>query len=197
MLILLRHARTPNNAQARLQGQVDSPLDRVGFEQARRVGEAIHARWQIDSVVTSSLARTKQTAESAGLGDLPTTVDDRWREIDFGDYDERRIGEVMAELGSAWRRDINFTPTNGESMGSMHQRIGEALNPLLERSKDENIVVVTHATPIKSVVGWILGGSAESILKLRINLASVTTISNDEQGALLQEFNWRPNPENT
>jgi broad specificity phosphatase PhoE len=194
MLILLRHARTPNNAQARLQGQIDSPLDEVGFEQARRAGEAISARWDVDAVVTSSLARTKQTAESAGLGDLPTTVDDRWREIDFGDYDERRIGEVMAELGGAWQRDIEYVPTNGESMGSMHRRIGEALPAILERSRDENIVVVTHATPIKSVVGWILGGDAEAILKMRINLASITSISNDHQGVLLEEFNWRPNP---
>jgi broad specificity phosphatase PhoE len=192
MLILLRHARTPNNAQARLQGQVDSPLDDVGFEQARLVGEVIRARWQIDSVITSSLTRTTQTAHSAGLGDLPTTVDDRWREIDFGDYDERRIGEVMADLGSRWQDDIEFTPANGESMGSMHRRVGDALPSLLERSMDENIVVVTHATPIKSVVGWVLGGNAETILKLRVNLASVTSVSTDGQGVLLQEFNWRP-----
>ncbi len=192
MLILLRHARTPNNAQARLQGQLDSPLDDVGLIQARIVGEAIRDRWDAGAVVRSSLRRTTQTAEAAGLDHLPTTVDDRWMEINFGDYDDRRIGEVIAELGGAWLQDIEYTPPNGESMADMHRRIGEALPDLLERARDETIVIVSHATPIKSVVTWVLGGEPEMIMRLRINLASITAISNDDQGVILNEFNWRP-----
>ena len=99
ILILLRHGRTPNNAQARLQGQFDSPLDKVGFEQSAVVGRALRERWAVDRVVVSSRRRTQQTARVAGLADVPTTVDDRWMELDFGAYDGRRIGEVMAELG--------------------------------------------------------------------------------------------------
>ena len=195
VLILLRHGRTPNNADARLQGQLDSPLDEVGRAQARRAGEVLRQRWDVDRVITSSLQRTRQSAEEAGLSHLPTTVDDRWMEIDFGAYDDRRIGEVMATLGEAWARDIEYVPEGGESMGHMHRRVGTALDELLPHDPDETIVIVTHATPIKSVVAWVMGGGAEMILKSWVNLGSITTFAPAPAGLLLNEFNWRPDHE--
>ena len=192
ILILLRHGRTPNNAEARLQGQFDSPLDEVGFEQAAAVGRAIRQRWAVDRVVASSRRRTKQTARAAGLGDLPTTIDDRWMEIDFGAYDDRRIGEVMAELGAAWASDISYVPPDGESMAALHERVGEAIAEMAEEAMTRNVVVVTHATPIKSAVAWLLGGGAEMIMRLRVSLASLTVFGPVAHGLVLTEFNWCP-----
>ena len=192
ILILLRHGRTPNNAQARLQGQLDSPLDDVGFEQSAVVGRALRERWPVDRVVVSSRRRTRQTARAAGLGDAPTMIDDRWREIDFGAYDDRRIGEVMAELGAAWASDISYAPPGGESMASLHQRVGEAIAEVSEEAVTRNIVVVTHATPIKSAVVWLLGGGAGMIMRLRVSLASVTAFGPVAHGLVLTEFNWCP-----
>ena len=188
----MRHGRTPNNAQARLQGQFDSPLDEVGFQQAAAVGEAVRRRWPVDRVVVSSRRRTRQTARAAGLGDLPTTIDDRWMEIDFGAYDDRRIGEVMAELGAAWASDISYTPPEGESMASLHERVGEAVDELAEEAATRDILVVTHATPIKSAVVRLLGGGAEMIMRLRVSLASVTVFGPVAHGLVLTEFNWCP-----
>jgi probable phosphoglycerate mutase len=192
ILIFLRHARTPNNAQARLQGQFDSPLDEVGLEQARVTGEAIADRWGIDRVVTTSRRRTIQTAAAAGLGDRPSVVDDRWQEIDFGDYDDRPISDVIADLGAAWANDVEYIPPNGESMGSMHRRVGAAVEELIEPAADENIVVVTHATPVKSAVTWLLAGEVETILRLRVNLASVTAFAPAPSGLLMSDYNWCP-----
>ena len=192
ILILLRHGRTPNNAEARLQGQFDSPLDEVGFDQAAAVGKAIRQRWAVDRVVASSRRRTKQTARAAGLGDLPTTIDDRWMEIDFGAYDDRRIGEVMAELGAAWASDISYVPPDGESMAALHERVGEAIAEMAEEAMTRNVVVVTHATPIKSAVAWLLGGGAEMIMRLRVSLASLTVFGPVAHGLVLTEFNWCP-----
>ena len=192
ILILLRHARTPNNAQARLQGQFDSPLDEVGYEQASVLGQAVRARWSVDRVVVSSRQRTRQTAEAAGLEGAPTTVDDRWMEIDFGAYDDRRMSEVMAELGAAWAVDVGFVPTGGESMLQLHERVGEAVAEIAEEAATSNIVVVTHATPIKSATAWLLGGGAEMILRFRVSLASVTAFGPVPHGLVLTDFNWSP-----
>ena len=113
-------------------------------------------------------------------------------EIDFGSYDDRRISEVMAELGESWASDISYVPPGGESMASLHQRVGEAVAEISEEAVTRNVVVVTHATPIKSAVVWLLGGSAEMIMRLRVSLASVTVFGPVAHGLVLTEFNWCP-----
>ncbi len=191
MLILLRHGRTPNNEKALLQGQYDSPLDSVGVAQAVTAGDYIRRRWKVDEVVTSSLTRTRQTAEHAGFGTGDVIIDDRWREIDFGEYDQRRIGEVLAELTGKWTEDIAHVPERGESMAAMHERVGGAFAELAERAIQRNILVVTHATPIKSAAVWAMGGSAPMILNLWVNLATVSVIGEYHGRLVLQEFNTK------
>ncbi len=156
------------------------------------VGEALRDRWPVDRLVVSSRRRTQQTARAAGLADVPTTVDDRWTEIDFGAYDDRRIGDVMAELAAAWASDVSYVPPGGESMTSLHERVGEAVAELAGEATTSNILVVTHATPIKSAVVWLLGGGAEMIMRLRVSLASITAFRPVAHGLVLSEFNWCP-----
>lgn len=149
----------------------------------------------MDRVVTTSLRRTGETADAAGLVDLPRSVDDRWREIDFGDLDDRALAEVMPELAGAWLSDAEYVPPNGESMAAMHRRIGRALDDLVHVAVDETIVVVTHATPVKSAVTWVLGGELEMIHHLRVDLASVTTFSPARGGLVMTGYNWCPTRE--
>ncbi len=113
-------------------------------------------------------------------------------EIDFGAYDDRRISDVIAELGAAWASDISYVPPGGESMACLHERVGEAVAEIVEEARTSNIVVVTHATPIKSAVAWLLDGTAEMIMRLRVSLASVTAFGPVGHGMVLTEFNWRP-----
>ncbi len=113
-------------------------------------------------------------------------------EIDFGAYDDRRISEVMAELGAAWASDISYVPPGGESMACLHERVGEAVADIAEEAVASNIVVVTHATPIKSAVAWLVGGEAEMIMRLRVSLASVTAFGSVAHGLVLFAFNWCP-----
>ncbi len=128
MLIFLRHGRTAYNAEGRLQGQYDSPLDEVGWQQAKAVGLHLQENYDVARVITSAMTRTRQTVEAAGLLHLPTTVDDRWREIDFGAYDQRRIQDVNVDLGAKWAEDPEWTPDGGaESIATLHRRVGAAL----------------------------------------------------------------------
>ncbi len=190
MLILLRHGRTPSNEQDRLQGQHDAPLDEVGRNQAAAAGDYIRSRWKIDEVVTSSLIRTRETAEFAGFGSDPV-IDDRWREIDFGRYDRRRIGEVIQELAAAWSADIHFEPTGGESMVKLHERVASACGELEERARGRNILVVSHATPIKAAAVWAMGGTPSMILNLSLNIGTVSVIGHYHGMLVLKEFNRR------
>lgn len=175
-----------------MQGQFDSHLDEVGLAQAGLAGRTLREHWSVDRVVSSSLQRTRQTAAAAGLGHLPTTIDDRWQEVDFGAYDDRRIADVMQDLGAAWLADVEYVPPGGESLAGLHRRVGDALADLAEEVQSSTVLVVTHATPVKSAVAWLLGGDAEMIMRLRVNLASLTVFEVSPHGLLLNKFNWTP-----
>lgn len=192
VLILLRHGRTPNNAQARLQGQFDSPLDEVGEAQAVAAGRYLRERFDIDHVVTSSLTRTRETARLAGFVGDDVVVDDRWREIDFGEYDDRAIGDVIVDLHQRWRDDPHYEPGGGESMVTMHDRVSEACSTLAAEAAERDILVVTHATPIKSAAVWALGGDPGMMLGMWVNLATVTLLDQLHGDVLLREFNVKP-----
>lgn len=195
-VVLLRHGRTRYNAEGRLQGQVDADLDDVGRRQAAAAGRYLRSRYDVVEVVTSEKRRAVQTLEAAGLGDLPVRVDDRWREIDYGDHDRRRISEVIAEMGARWAEDVGHVPAGGESMRDLHQRVGEAWRDVLASVPDDGgdvdrtVVVVSHATPIKSAVVWSVGGGPEQILQLWVQLASLSVVRiHDGLGTVLERFN--------
>ncbi|MBU2409532.1 MAG: histidine phosphatase family protein, partial [Gammaproteobacteria bacterium] len=65
-LILIRHGETDWNRQLRFQGHIDVPLNDVGHEQARRVGERV-ASESVQHLVCSDLMRTQQTAAPASI----------------------------------------------------------------------------------------------------------------------------------
>ncbi len=187
MLILLRHGRTANNAQARYQGDLDVPLDEVGEQQAKRVGEFIRERWRISSVVTSSLRRSQQTAALAGFA--KQEVDDDWREISYGEFEGARINEVDPDLGTRWQNDVNYHPQGGESLSCLFARVSKACEKLSLRAAKENLLVVSHATPIKAAVVWATGGTPTMILNLWVYPASVSVIAYPHATPLLLGFN--------
>ena len=93
MLILVRHGRTAVNAGGRLQGRVDAVLDDVGREQARITGEHLRARFGELTVVSSPLVRALDTARAIATD---VTVDGRFVELDYGDWDGLRLDELPA-----------------------------------------------------------------------------------------------------
>ncbi len=188
---MLRHGRTASNAESRLQGDSDIPLDEVGRLQAEHAGTYIRGRWDIDTIITTSLQRSQQTAVLAGFPPDNLEVDDRWREISFGEFEGRKVEEVAPDLGTRWQADINYKPEGGESLPSLHARVAEACAEATERAADENILVVSHATPIKSAVIWATGGRPSMILKLWVYPGSVSVLDNWGGTAVLLEFNRR------
>lgn len=194
MLILLRHGRTASNAEARLQGDSDIPLDEVGKLQAEHAGAYIRDRWDIDAVFTTSLQRSQQTALVAGFSAPTLNVDDRWREISFGELEGCKVEDISPDLGTRWRSDVNYKPQGGESLLSLHSRVSQACAEMSERAAEENLLVVTHATPIKSAVAWATGGAVEMILKLWVYPGSISVLDNWGGRAVLLEFNRQIHP---
>jgi broad specificity phosphatase PhoE len=183
-LILVRHGQTVLNAEGRLAGRLDVELTPLGREQAAAVAAAVLAAWAPDRVVASPLRRARQTAGAFGVDEV---VDDRWVELDYGEYDGRPLGEVPASLWDSWRADPGFTPPGGESLTALGRRVRSACEEL--SAAGGTTVIVSHVSPIKSAVAWALGVGDEVSWRLYLAPASITVIAVGERGPSLRAFN--------
>jgi len=183
VLILVRHGRTLSNATGILQGRVDNPLDEIGTIQVAQVAAAIGP---VDRVITSSLRRAQQTA---AMFAAPAAIDDRWIELDYGQYDGLPLTEVPPEAWISWRSDRGFAPPGGESMDDLDRRVRAAAADLLEIARQENVVVVSHVSPIKAAVAWAIGGDVMMSWRMQLDQAAVSRIGVGPNGAALRSFN--------
>jgi broad specificity phosphatase PhoE len=172
VLIVVRHGRTEPNAAGLLLGRrLDPALDELGRRQATALRPVLaHAA----RVICSPLRRARETAESLGL---PVTVDERWIELDYGDFDGRPITGVPRETWDRWRSDLDFVLGGGESLRDLGQRVHAAVADLAEEARNHDVVVVSHVSPIKAAVTWAMGVGDEAVWRMYCAPASVTTIS--------------------
>jgi len=186
-LVLVRHGRTAANARGLLLGRLDVPLDDVGERQAVAVAGAVRASTgAITAVVSSPLARTRRTAEAFGVD---VVIDDRFVELDYGDFDGRPLAEVPPEVWGAWRSDPAFCPPGGETLGQVSERVTEACADWADRAGGGAVVVVTHVSPLKAAVAWALGVGDETGWRTRVDPASITRVAVDGSVPVLRSFN--------
>ena len=189
MLLIIRHGRTVANASGLLQGRVDNPLDDRGKQQAKQISAALGP---IDVVVSSPLQRARQTAEPLGL---PVRIDERWIELDYGEWDELPITEVSAHQWTQWRNDPMFAPPGGESLVELDRRVVEACDDLVGEATELNVAVFTHVSPIKSAISWALGVNDPISWRLHVGQAQISRILIRDGRPVLNSFNetWHLN----
>ena len=183
VLILVRHGRTAANAAGVLQGHLDLPLDEVGRAQVRAVAAAIGS---VDRVISSPLGRARATAAEFGR---PVTIDERWIELDYGEYDGLPLTSVPADAWNQWSTDTSYSTPGGESMGSLDLRVRAACVDALAAATEERVVVVSHVTPMKAAVAWALGCDISIGFRCHLDQASVCRIGTGSRGPVLRSFN--------
>lgn len=195
-LVVLRHGRTAANAKGLLLGRLDVPLDPLGEAQAAALAVAVRERLaatgaELVAVVSSPLARTRATAEALGA---PVVVDERFVEVDYGEFDGRPLADVPAEVWGAWREDPSFRPPGGETLQEVADRVDGACADWAGHAEREAgpagvVVVVTHVSPLKAAVAWAMGLGPESSWRTHVDPASITRIRVSGGGRVLCSFN--------
>ncbi|MER8117700.1 bifunctional RNase H/acid phosphatase [Streptomyces sp. NPDC094031] len=183
-LVLLRHGETPLTPQKRFSGSggTDPSLSDAGREQARRVADALAGRGTVQAVLASPLARTRETAEivAARLG-LDVVVEDGLRETDFGAWEGLTFGEVRDRHPddlNAWLADPAARPTGGgESFAEVAARIAVTRDELVTAHAGRTVLLVTHVTPIKTLVRLALGAPPESLFRMELSAASLSAVA--------------------
>ena len=158
-LILIRHGETDMNRELRFQGQVDPPLNAVGLEQARRLGQRL-AGAMAHGLYVSDLLRTRETAAPiASTLALPGVPDPALREQAFGAVDGLTAADIQTRWPEAWSRWTAFDPLfampgGGESTHDFHGRVMGAMARIAAAHPGQTLVVVTHGGVLDMVWAW-------------------------------------------
>ncbi len=183
MLILARHGQTITNAEGRLLGRSDPELTELGLAQATALASVLGGATR---VISSPLRRARETAEMLGL---PVEVDDRWIEISYGELEGRRMADVPEETWRGWRADPGWVPPGGESLVAVGERVRSACSELLEEAEHQDVVVVSHVSPIKAAVAWALDVDDSISWRMFLGVASICRIGQGRSGPSLRSFN--------
>lgn len=146
MIYFVRHGETEYNVLGIAQGQLDIPLNENGICQAEEVSETLKD-YEIDVIVSSPLARAKQTAEIINKHhDVEIIYDDRFKEFFAG----KRQGTKASDWTAEMNQDFMLHPEKygAESNEDFFSRCVEAYHDL---PKDKNVLVVSHAGVYKNI----------------------------------------------
>lgn len=167
-LVLWRHGETTYNAEGRMQGQLDSELTEIGWNQARFAVPAL-ARFDPDVVVASDLRRATDTAAVfARAAGMPLRLDKRLRETNLGEWQGRTGAEVDRDWPGAretWYSDPGWAPPSGETKFQVAERAREVVAEL-DGEFTGTALLGTHGGLINALVASLLGLTPEVWLQL-------------------------------
>ena len=154
-IVAIRHGETAWNAESRLQGQLDIPLNALGRAQAATLAGALRDEGLV-AVYASDLGRAWQTAQALAIPlGLPLVADAGLRERGFGlleglTYPE--IDRLWPELARRWRRrEPCFAPAGGESLVDFSARCVDAMARLAAPHRGQAIALVCHGGVLDSL----------------------------------------------
>lgn len=182
-IYIIRHGETDWNREGIYQGQTDTSLNENGRQTARELGKIL-SRINFSAIYSSDLLRARETAEIINdFLNVPIYYTQDLRELDFGDWTGISIwkmGEKDPELFKKWQEDPwNISPPGGETFRELTERVIRVLEEITKRHKSENILVVSHAGPIKAMIFGLLSATGKAYWNIKISHSTVVIIDKD------------------
>lgn len=185
-ILVIRHGETDWNAEGRLQGTMDTPLNSQGIRQARAAAQTLK-KHDIRIIYASPLLRARITAEiiSEAIG-VPIVFREELREKDFGAMQGLRLDEIHALYGDqTWAQKslLDAAPPGGESNRDVLQR----LKPVIEEIQElgQRVLIVTHGAVARLLYRMLTEPEEEAFLQFRLHNCEVLAFKPRPLGAYL------------
>ena len=168
-LIVARHGETEWNAERRLQGQQDIPLNSRGRSQAVATGRFLR-NVSLTQVHSSTLQRCQQTARpiaEANIGRPNVVSSDLLKETALGVLEGELIGrqstaEMTRHYQDLSRDEIRYRVPNGENLHDVAARVQRFFIDRYHLLKGQGAhLIVGHRNVNKMILKYILGLSFE------------------------------------
>lgn len=153
------------------------PLTDVGKAQVQYASECL-ADMKVSRIYSSPIQRTMETAEIvAKRNSLEIIPDDRLIEIDIGDLSGMKYDDLVEKYGNIflkfYQNSSDLKDLGAETFVSVRDRVLNLADHVLDKHKDENVVLVTHMDPIKAMLSTIIDMTPNSLYRLIIANASL------------------------
>jgi len=195
-IILIRHGETAWNAERRLQGHLDIPLNHEGERQAALLAGAL-ANETIDVVVSSDLSRARQTAQAVAdaLG-MAVEIDPQLRERCYGGFEGLLYSEIEARFPAqfaAWQaRDVDAElppgKNPGETFRAFYARATGAILDWGAANPGKTLALVAHGGVLECAYRLALGLPLETPRDFKVFNASINRFTCE--GGRLQLQSW-------
>jgi len=195
MIIFLRHAQAENNTKRILAGRTEGvPLTKTGIEQAERIAKYL-ASIDISAIYSSPIERARHTAgivaKNCSLEEV--VIDERLTEIDMGKFTRMNYDDMFAKYGNIFLKFYENDPVIAEheveTFPDVQKRVLDMVDHVLKKHKNENVILVTHMDPIKSMLAKVMNLLPETLFELIIANASLTIIKEQDKKFSLSAIN--------
>jgi 2,3-bisphosphoglycerate-dependent phosphoglycerate mutase len=178
--IAVRHGETAWNAQGRIQGHLDSPLNEEGLAQALLVGERL-AREPIDALYCSDLGRVQQTIQPlVDRTGIQPRMTQRLRERKLGVFQGLTSRECQARYPEDYARfharEVEHAVPGGESIRDVNRRVSALFTDLAAQHPGQLIVAVTHGGVLDALYRFVTGLPLDRLRDFPIYNASLNWV---------------------
>jgi probable phosphomutase (TIGR03848 family) len=196
-VILLRHGRSTANTAGVLAGRTPGvALDESGQTQAQALVERL-ALLPLVAVVSSPLQRCRETVDPlAQARALAVSVDDRFVEVDYGEWTGRELRKLGKE--ALWKV-VQAHPSaavfpGGEGLAALQARAVAAIREwdaklTAEHGPEVLWLVCTHGDVIKAVLADALSVHLDGFQRIVANPCSVSVVTYTEIRPFVQRVN--------
>ena len=194
MIIFLRHAQAENNAKRILAGRTEGVhLTKTGIEQAEQIAKYLKP-FDISAIYSSPIERASHTAEIVAKNrSLEVVLDERLTEIDMGKFTRMNYDDMFAKYGNIFLKFYENDPVISEheveTFPDVQKRVLDMVDHVLKKHKNENVILVTHMDPIKSMLAKMMNLLPETLFELIIENASLTIIKEQDKKFSLSAIN--------
>ena len=188
---LIRHASCDGLGQ-RIWGRTPGiRLNEQGRLEAQQLAERLEPM-KFDAIYSSPLERALETAEPLARSmQLEVRKSDALNEIDFGEWSGKTFEQLHAD--ERWRHFNTHRSTTsvlgGESFLEVQNRMVKEIDRLSREHREQRVAIVSHADPIKAIVGYFAGTPIDLLQRFEISPCSVSVISVDEEGPRITRIN--------
>jgi len=194
MIIFLRHAQAENNTKRILAGRTEGvPLTKAGIEQAESIAKYLKPL-DISAIYSSPIERASHTAEIVAKNNsLDYELDDRITEIEMGKFTRMNYDDMFAKYGNVflkfYQNDPVISEHKVETFPDVRKRVLDIVDYVIKKHGNQNVVLVTHMDPIKSILSVVMDLKPKTLFELVIANASFTIIKEQDRKFSLLAIN--------